>query len=52
MVFYWRFDDIPELSGLEKSQQTEVWAATAGRRSRKFPRFGNFHATGEAVLGG
>ena len=34
MEFYWRFRDIPEFSGLEKAQQTEVWAATVGRRFR------------------
>ncbi len=34
MAFYWRFNDIPELSGLKKAQQTEVWVATMGRRIR------------------
>ena len=34
MQIYWRLRDIPELSGLEKAQQTEIWAATTGRRFR------------------
>lgn len=34
MAFYWRLHDIPELRPLDRGQQQEVWAATAGRRLR------------------
>lgn len=34
MEFYWRFSDIPEFRNLDKAQQTEIWAATTGRRFR------------------
>ena len=34
MKFYWRLSDIPELRPLNKAQQQEIWAATAGRRIR------------------
>ena len=34
MKFYWRLSDIPELRPLNKAQQREIWASTAGRRIR------------------